>query len=182
MKKGYKVKVVVTWDTGEIFGELKAEKEYEIGSRPVRSAARRSVVRTGSEQRSRTRCLANLKQMVAAIMQYSNDHDEMFPEKLSELYPRYAGALELFQCPSSGGIVIKYEDELDSYTNYLYNRTNTFASPQTPVVCDKPANHNYEGVNIGFLDGSAAWHELTPETRELLTKHFGVDFSSEKPQ
>ena len=181
MKEGDKVKVVVTWNTGEIFGELKAEKEYEIGSRPVRSSKRRSV-RSGSELNSRTRCLANLKQMVVAIMQYSNDHNEMFPEKLSELYPRYAGALELFQCPSSGGMVIQHEDELDSYSNYLYNRASFKDGPRTPVVCDKPANHNNEGVNIGFIDGSAGWYKLTLETKELLTKHFGVDFSNEQVQ
>ena len=81
------------------------------------------------EQARRIRCTANVKQMVAALIQYSNDWYEQLPARpdatssstqystfsdpneqsshlanfthLGILYPRYSGALGLFVCPSS---------------------------------------------------------------------------------
>jgi len=179
LKRGDKVKVVVTWDTGELFGELKAEKEYEIGSSPARPYRESAEISAG-EYAYRAKCLNNIKQLTVAMHQYAVDHNDMFPEKLSELYPRYAGAIELFQCPASNAPDIADADRIDAYTGYLHHRAKMSDGPSTPVLCDKPENHNNEGVHIGLLDGSVSWRPLNPSTRELLTKYFGINFSDEQ--
>lgn len=50
MQQGDKVRIVVTWDTGGLFGVLKGEKEYEIGRTPVGGGDFLSALFGGSDQ------------------------------------------------------------------------------------------------------------------------------------
>ncbi|NQT84178.1 DUF1559 domain-containing protein [bacterium] len=57
----------------------------------------------------RAACLSNLRNLALACIMYANDHDDVLPSRLSELYPSYVSGLDVFVCPVHKGKEISEE-------------------------------------------------------------------------
>jgi len=106
----------------------------------------------------RAQCAANLKQLVRAMIMWSQDNNDEFPEKLSVLYPGYVDSLAVFTCPSAGGRGISRKEEIDSGTSYILRKPPTGTPPaQEIVLYESPSNHGGEAGNAAFADGHVEW-------------------------
>jgi prepilin-type N-terminal cleavage/methylation domain-containing protein/prepilin-type processing-associated H-X9-DG protein len=130
------------------------------------------------ERGRRTQCLNNLKQIGLAFNLYSADNDERKPTQLSNLtkYIGGEGNVKMFMCPSAirnvtGDAPKTISDLIGSYKQFSsYNAvsaSNTTAGATgatvEPLMCDKPNNHDLDGITILFADGHAAWFGGTIE-------------------
>ena len=111
-------------------------------------------------------CGANLKQIGVACGAYSQDHNEMFPEKLSQLYGTYVQELKLFRCPSAEGAVLT-EANIDEESSYvLVPGRKATDPPDRVLVYEKEGNHLMEGANVLFVGGDVEW--VDPATLQRL--------------
>ncbi len=113
------------------------------------------ALRGAREQGRRAKCVNNLKQISAALHMYATDHNEKFPPNLQALVDEgYIDDLNVFICPSSGLSQISNADQ----GSYLYNAGLTESAPSTtPIVCDKPENHQGRGGNVLYVSGTVKW-------------------------
>lgn len=122
------------------------------------------------EKAWRAACMNNLKQLMLGIKTWSPDHDEKFPEKLSDLYPNYTPSLDVFTCPSAGGPKITKKEEIDSKTSYIYRTGLTEAAHSDAVVIyEDPSNHGGEGGYIAFADGHVEWLDAN-KLKEIVAR------------
>ncbi len=123
------------------------------------------------ERGKRTWCNNNLKQLGLAMNLYAADHEEERPSKLSN-FIKYVGGDEnrkMFMCPSATWelktpapvLISQFKDHLDYLSYDLLSATGLVAGPVSatiePVMCDRPLNHEAEGINILFADGHVTW-------------------------
>lgn len=109
-------------------------------------------VHMAKERRSRIECEKNLRKISLGLRAYAVDHEEAFPDKLSELYPTYTTDRAEFDCPASK----KYgtPDKPD----YRYTPGLKALSPAKSVVVeDIDGNHGKKGAHILRVDGSIDW-------------------------
>lgn len=137
-------------------------------------------------------CVSNLKQIGLGLMMYASDNGDQFPAEpgeagLSKLLE--AGYLPgtVFICPSSESAEATSGEQLDDEScSYIYCG-NLIATPDAPLVLEKPGNHPTGGCNVLFADGHvetlyiggsdypaevvkylAERNELAPETTQQL--------------
>ena len=89
----------------------------------------------------RAQCTNNLKQLVMGCVQYADQHDGFFPDRLSDLYPDYVNDLRVFSCPGSGSR-ISNSQRLDEESSYDIEPGRTTSSPQDLVLLYEKANHS----------------------------------------
>ncbi len=95
----------------------------------------------------RTECQNHLKQIVLAIEQWEADHpgEPKYPEKMSDLYPKYISNLEVLACPSSpeGD---RTPDRLDTWSAYEFN-VGWLYEITVPIIQEKvDTNHDPAGL------------------------------------
>ena len=124
------------------------------------------------EKARRISCTSNLKQLLLCIKQYSMDNKDMYPQGdnaagLNKLIKgNYVTDLRVFICPSTN--TPKGSGELkEANSSYIYlGGFKEFAtSPDTPIIFDKPGNHNGY-VNVAFSDGHVKGFPLKYTTCE----------------
>ena len=94
------------------------------------------------ECENRMTCIGNLKVMGMALRMFAQDNRERFPDGLSELYPRYAGSLKTFICPSHRPGVTKTDIEQNFEVCYQYVAgLTTEHDANCLVVIEKKENH-----------------------------------------
>ena len=122
------------------------------------------------EQARRVKCMNNLRQLGIAMQMFSDDNEGKYPEKLSELYPKYASSPELFVCSSAGGEIQelrKADGEIDTEatrklidekSNYVYvSGLTTEAPAEMVVIYEKTSSHSGEGGNALYNGMNAEW-------------------------
>ena len=143
------------------------------------------AVAAARERARRTSCMSNLSQFGKAMIMYSMDNDEAFPNTLRTLGPDYVKQPRLFICKSDtyrGAAKKVSADELES-TNCSYNlvlyeeeggaQISASSPANKMLACDKDGgspskegnisdanfggNHAGAGGNALFVDGSVAW-------------------------
>lgn len=106
--------------------------------------------------RPRTGCMRNLSQIGMACIMYSMDHDEAFPTSFRHI-TNFLPDPGTFICPHSGhkpgplGLV-------DEWTDYVLV-TNLSAASSSDLILSycQPKNHDGQGCNVLFVDGSTMW-------------------------
>lgn len=91
----------------------------------------------------RVRCISQLREIGMSIDDYAEAHEGHFPDSLASL--RESEYSESSACPSQPG-----------YDYIYYGRDLTWpAGEDVPILAEPLANHEGEGMNILFGDGSA---------------------------
>jgi len=141
------VRVVVTWNTGKIAGELKGEKEYELGSSPAPQAAasgsRGKARRTPGSSYPVARAKADLRMMSVAVEAYHVDYNCYPPASFQLTTPiayltqvpsdpfSPAGDRLLYQAQGGGNSWLAYSvgpDRKDDKGQIVFDPTNGAAS------------------------------------------------------
>ena len=97
-------------------------------------------------------CANNLREISLGLHAYAAEHNDVFPAKLSDLYPNYLRDEKVFDCPAS-----KTEGTSKS-PDYSYAANLRESSDlKEAIVADLDGNHKKSGKNILRIDGSVAW-------------------------
>ena len=132
------------------------------------------AVAKARERARRAACLSNLSQIGKALKMYSMDHNESFPNAMTNL-SAYADAPRVFCCPSAHtipGSDVATMDKTNCAYNLVKNLTES-SSSKYMTACDKNGtnsdvvgsgstipfggNHAGDGGNMLFVDGSVRW-------------------------
>ena len=141
------------------------------------------AVSSARERARRASCMSNLSQIGKAMVMYSMDNDERFPQELRSLGNEYVSQPKLFVCKSATS-VYGPGDDVDNMTdtNCAYNLVLTTgdgddlsagSSANSLLACDKSGgsggspqdtsssefggNHADKGGNLLYVDGSVTW-------------------------
>jgi prepilin-type processing-associated H-X9-DG protein len=130
------------------------------------------------ERGRRTSCHNYMKQKGLAFNLYAADHNEAQPTNVLEL-SRYIGGdsnVRVFFCPSRirhlsrpAPQLISQLKDFPAYQCFDYLQSTSSVqgirvhATITPIMCDKPENHDHEGITILFADGHVGWWEGTIE-------------------
>lgn len=129
------------------------------------------------EPRNRATCVSNLTTIGQAIRQYAAAHGDLLPPSLYTLAVDQALHPAIFVCPSGNAEQISattmpVDDAgraaFDSRTHPQYrgydyavpSATPWFSSrlqPQTVLVLDTAYNHDSDGMNVLYADGTVGW-------------------------
>jgi prepilin-type processing-associated H-X9-DG protein len=112
------------------------------------------------EMAGRSVCASNLRQIGLACQRYAQDNHNLFPDKLSRLYPKYLSS-QVFRCPDDkpGATPdLSSPQAIDKNTSYLFfPGLKSTDRPDTPLAGEKKQNHNQEGGNVLYIDGHVSW-------------------------
>ena len=121
------------------------------------------AVGAAKETGMQANCTNNLKQIGMALMIYENDHNGFPKQKgiagLEELRKEgYLDEPKAFVCPSSKKAPAAPGEKLSEETcSYIYfGGLTSAASPDLPIVMEKPGNHDPRKIAYLRLDGSVA--------------------------
>lgn len=104
----------------------------------------------------RTHCMSNLSQIGKALVMYSMDNTETYPETFQGL-TNTANAPKLFICPKSGHLAGDMT-HIQEWTDYAYvSGLKASDLPDCVVAFCSPANHQDQGGNVLFNDMSVRW-------------------------
>ncbi len=128
-------------------------------------------------------CEKNIKQLQPALSAYLMEHGK-YPAKLSDLYPRYIGKLDVFVCPAKKRTIYAKED-IDSKSGYVLLMPSK--SPLSdedydqPLLCDRRANHldkfdKLWGGNILFNYKGCGYCQWMPDKRAISDWKDRFDF------
>lgn len=120
---------------------------------------------------NRRLCSTHLRQIGLACTVYASESGHMFPDSLSPLIANEGLGAYGFVCPGSTDIKAKGStpaEEAAGLTepgccSYVYvgAALTDRSSPNCAVAWEDPANHNMEGANVLYADGSVRFEPLT---------------------
>lgn len=118
------------------------------------------ALRQGWDEGLRQQCASNMKNLAVACRSYADDHDGRFPDKFSDLYPRYVDNLTVFTCPATWEFITT-PDEIDSKATYILWPTSRMSDPpETPLMHEPEGSHGGEGHHVVYVSGEVKWREL----------------------
>ncbi len=127
------------------------------------------------EQARRASCMNNVRSLVQVSHMYSIDNDEMFPtpndQPFADLTLANYTVGNLTRCPTMGlstkpaitgfagkALAAGADSEKGDY-GYNLNADQILSTGDVVMIADWNAgNHNAEGGNIGYVDGSTRWY------------------------
>jgi prepilin-type processing-associated H-X9-DG protein len=163
--------------------ELEGSVQYKGGSQPGAMAAILGPVMARAREKARqTSCLSNIKQLCLAVHMYAQDHDEMLPGELwvDEIFP-YLNNRAIFTCPARPDLPVGYalndalleatlaEIPRPAETAMLFDSDAGGDSPIGGVETAPPEGRHNRGINIGYVDGHAKWHNIANARTVLET-------------
>ena len=158
------------------------------------------AVAAARERARRTSCMSNLSQFAKAMIIYSMDKDERFPDDLRDLgVGGYISQPKLFICKSDTGrgaastVDTTLAETNCSYAKALYapagSRVSSSSDSKTMLACDKSGpiatpvsatvfggNHSDKGGNVLLVDGSVQWYSVTSWMTERTNVYGNVVF------
>ncbi len=110
------------------------------------------------EQARRAVCLSNVRQLGQSAKMYAIDKSETFPLQSSFLEDYGIGGTSATSCPTASGVAdYLWSGEASGNTSTPWTEACPTPS-ETALIGDVVSNHNYEGVNLFFIDGHAKWY------------------------
>jgi competence protein ComGC len=101
---------------------------------------------------AKMQCANNLREISLGLHAYAADHNDVFPAKLSDLYPNYVVNEKTFDCPSSKAEGTSKKPDY-SYADNLRESSDM----NEAIVADLDGNHKKSGKNILRVSGSVKW-------------------------
>jgi hypothetical protein len=127
----------------------------------------------------RAKCISNLKQIGLAVKQYALEYEGQFPPRQSLLYPMYASATCVFQCPRNGRSARLSDDDIDLFSDYSLVQGVSEESPAEwiMVYCNSAF---HEGMRpVCFVDGSAGYLQEDEFRKRLKEQLQSIEASGE---
>ncbi len=138
------------------------------------------AIQKAQEKARQAHCASNLSQMGKALAMYAMDHDEHFPNQITDMGEYVDESTKLLKCksdarrevkPSWGMTNVSDGEKYCSYnmfTNTDNGPMSAAASSRSLVMCDKNGisnvtdtgfggNHAGSGGNCLYVDGSTVW-------------------------
>ena len=119
------------------------------------------------EPANRVKCASNERQIAQALTLFASANGGRFPDTLEQALITQDIIPELFCCPSSndekapGDTVQQQAESLSKrgHNSYIYlgKGLTTSASDRTPLLYENLSNHDDDGANVLFVDGSVEW-------------------------
>lgn len=103
--------------------------------------------------------MKNVKRMVMACWQYSQQHDGQWPDNLKDLIGQGLSA-DIFVNPT----------QPDNPDSYIYIKPADMSSPAQTVVIYEMYDRWNIGINVGFLDGHVEFIRDEQQFKDLLSK------------
>ena len=113
-------------------------------------------------------CVHNLKLISLPLIMYAEEHENRFPDKLSDLYPEYLTDPRCLICPILRGHYKKTmgkeypfsdpptAEEIDTFCSYTYVPGHALDDDKDIMVAyEKVDNHRGKGRALVYLDGRA---------------------------
>ena len=155
----------------------------DLADIPVRLAAAGNVTTIGTasamllpaltqarEKARQTESRSNMRQIGLGMSMYCTDFDELYPEKIEDLYDEYISAAQIFVNPSDKNPMTIGKGLKCSYV--YVGRLSKSTEAMVIVLYDKRGNHK-DGRNVLFYDGGVEW---VPEQlfRQQLQESFDL--------
>lgn len=115
-------------------------------------AALTPIVNRMKEKANIIKCSNNVRMLSLALHMYAADHGEVFPGRLSELYPKYVNNEKIFDCPAAS---VRGTAEISSY-EYVAGLTESSSGTEV-ILYDKDGNHDKLGRSLVRVNGSVEW-------------------------
>jgi type II secretory pathway pseudopilin PulG len=97
-------------------------------------------------------CANNLREISLGLHAFAADHNDVFPAKLSDLYPNYVADEKTFDCPASK------TEGTSKNPNYSYaSNLRESSDPKEAIIADLDGNHKKSGKNVLRVGGSVGW-------------------------
>jgi type II secretory pathway pseudopilin PulG len=109
-------------------------------------------VKMARARAAKMQCANKLREISLGLHAYAADHNDVFPAKLSDLYPNYISNERTFDCPASK------TDGTSKVPDYSYaSNLRESSDAKEAIVADLDGNHKKSGKNILRVDGSVEW-------------------------
>ncbi len=134
------------------------------------------------ESAKRAHCQSNIRQIGLACKQYSVNHRDRFPIRLTELIDGgYLNLSEVFLCPDDLALKkLLAKENLDALSSYfLVKNLKESDSSDSPLILEKPNHHGGDGGNVFYVGGHAAW--VKADKLEQLYKEAGIQVPTRAP-
>jgi len=117
-----------------------------------------------------TRCTQNLRNVSWALQMYAQDHNGLFPPRLTDLTPRYLHDMDIYDCPRVAAAERRFPNEPpvtpEGEPDYAYRPGLAHDDhPAEALVWDRGPWHR-GGGNVLYVSG-AATHVDAPELNRL---------------
>ena len=134
----------------------------------VLSAMMIPAVGAAKERTLRMQCGMNLRQIGTALAMYASDNNGRYPAGFHQL-ANYGVSPNMFVCPSTGTMPAPTMAALQQpgRSSYIYIQPPPGMPPGADfvVVYENPADHQNQGLNVLFYDGSVQWFNGTTAQR-----------------
>lgn len=128
------------------------------------------MIERSRNENSKTLCVHNLKLLALVLKMYAVDHGGVYPNKFSELGPKYLIEADFLVCPQQkadyeGSHRTPYPlslqsppDQIDALSSYvLVPGLRTSDAPDKVLAYERADNHHGQGKSLIYLDGHGAW-------------------------
>lgn len=142
----------------------------------------RQWLHAAAGERQQTLCVHNLHFMAYALRSYAGDHEGQFPERFSQLYPKYLTLVDVLICPRADPSAL---DTLRSASNpEIFDAASSYElapgrriddPPNTLLAWERGDHHGGRGRSVLYVDGRGGWDPPEAWRRKELPPLMGDD-------